>query len=261
MVATPESTSPHQRWPRGGAAPTNRSQDRPSVKAHRLRAVFEQVGPQSCPQRYNFHLHTTCSDGQLTPEALMEQAVALGLSALAITDHHSVAGFRAAQAWSERWRWSHPTSLAAGRKTQRPQPTLPKLFCGIEITAHLADTRVHLLGYDFQPDHRAMAPYLQRTSPHGPAGDASRVIGAIHQAGGLAVLAHPCRYRQPAEVLIPAAAHQGIDGVEAYYAYANPTPWQPCPAQTARVEALALQFHLLTTCGTDSHGPSLLRRI
>lgn len=263
MIAIPESTSPHQRWLGDSVTSTVQAQAQaPSPpRPHCLRAIFEQVGPQSCPQHYNFHLHTTCSDGQLTPATLMEQAVAVGLSALAITDHHSVAGFHAAQAWSERWRWSHPTSVSAGRGSQRANVALPKLFCGIEITAYVGDTRVHLLGYDFDPDHRAMVPYLRRTNPQGQASDAAQVIQAIHQAGGLAVLAHPCRYRQPAEVLIPAAAQLGIDGVETYYAYANPNPWEPCAHQTALVEALARQCHLLTTCGTDSHGPSVLRRI
>jgi predicted metal-dependent phosphoesterase TrpH len=77
----------------------------------------------------------------------------------------------------------------------------------------------------------------------------------------LAVLAHPFRYWLPAEVLVPAAAALGIDGLEVYYAYKNPEPWSPSPEETAIGEELAQTYGLLKTCGTDSHGSSILRRI
>ena len=84
---------------------------------------------------------------------------------------------------------------------------------------------------------------------------------AIQAAGGVAVLAHPVRYRRPPEELIPAAATLGIDGVETYYAYDNPAEWRPTPEKTERVEKLANAYALLSTCGTDSHGLTLTRRI
>ncbi|MFM7440439.1 MAG: PHP domain-containing protein, partial [Snowella sp.] len=55
--------------------------------------VWETLEPRSCPYHYNFHLHTLFSDGRLTPDALIEQAVSIGLKGLAITDHHSVKGY------------------------------------------------------------------------------------------------------------------------------------------------------------------------
>jgi predicted metal-dependent phosphoesterase TrpH len=39
------------------------------------------------------HCHTTCSDGTLTPEALVAMARARGVKALAITDHDTIAGW------------------------------------------------------------------------------------------------------------------------------------------------------------------------
>ncbi|MEL7010114.1 MAG: PHP domain-containing protein, partial [Cyanobacteria bacterium J06588_4] len=64
-----------------------------------LRRVWETVNPASCPHTYNFHLHTVASDGRLEPIDLINQAIAIGLKGLAITDHHSVAGFQEAQAY------------------------------------------------------------------------------------------------------------------------------------------------------------------
>ena len=76
-----------------------------------LRQIFDSVDAASCPHTYNFHMHTVCSDGKLTPAALMEQAFAIGLSAFAITDHHTLEGFYQAKLWLEDWHWRHPTSL------------------------------------------------------------------------------------------------------------------------------------------------------
>lgn len=214
-----------------------------------LKSVFQSITPESCPLIYNFHLHTIYSDGQMHPEALVQQAISYGLEGLAITDHHTVAGYRAAKIWLDRW------SL---QNTQN-QP-FPYLWSGIEITAKLLDTEVHLLGYGFDPEHLAIKPYLQGKSPVGEAAKAVQVIRAIQDAGGLATLAHPVRYKkQPAE-LISAAVRLGIDGVEAYYCYGHLDPWQPSPAQTQMVVELSQAYGLLKTCGTDSHGLSILKR-
>jgi len=42
--------------------------------------------------RIDLHVHTTASDGSLTPEQVVARAAKLGLAAIAITDHDSVGG-------------------------------------------------------------------------------------------------------------------------------------------------------------------------
>jgi predicted metal-dependent phosphoesterase TrpH len=214
-----------------------------------LKEVWETVTYDSCPHHYNFHLHTNCSDGQLTPEALIEQAVSLGLKGMAITDHHSTRGYEAAQRWLDV------------RRKATPEIPLTHLWTGIEVTANLLDVEVHILGYGFDPQNPAMIPYLQGDRPQKGASRADCAINALHEAGALAVLAHPSRYHRPAAELIPVAAKLGIDGVEAYYAYGNPKPWQPSPAQTEQAIALSKRYGLLATCGTDTHGSNLLQRL
>ncbi|MGF1571346.1 MAG: PHP domain-containing protein [Nodosilinea sp.] len=231
-----------------------------TADAEVLRQIFTDIHSESCPHTYNFHMHTVCSDGKLTPAHLMEQVIEIGLRGFAITDHHNVKGFYQAKAWLEDWRWRHPTPLGQ-RRCDRFGGQIPRLFTGVEITAILADTEVHILGYGFAPDHGAIVPYLQGYAPRGDLKLAKAVIEGIQGAGGVAVLAHPARYRQPAETLILSAVELGIDGVEAYYAYANPSDWSPCPRHTPVVQALAQHHQLLMTCGTDTHGPSLLRRL
>ncbi|XGV95345.1 MAG: PHP domain-containing protein [Leptolyngbya sp. BL-A-14] len=214
-----------------------------------LRRVFEQIHADSCPTAFNFHMHTVNSDGQLQPERLMQQAIAIGLQGFAITDHHSVNGYRIAHLWLEEQRFEGH---------DRP---LPHLWTGVEVTSVLLETEVHILGYAFDPENPAMQPYLQHHAPKSINANAEQVIAAIHQAGGLAVLAHPVRYKRPPEDLIPQAAQFGIDGVETFYAYNNPNPWQTSPEQTRRVQRLSAAFNLLNTCGTDTHGLSLLQRL
>ena len=206
-----------------------------------LRAVWEEIGPGSCPFHYNFHMHTTCSDGRLTPQQLLHQARDIGLQGLAITDHHTLAGY-------------HQVSRSSSRGDL-------KVWTGIEINAFLLDCEVHILGYGFDPHHSRLTPYLQRQTTEGRDYIATAVIDAIHAAGGLAVLAHPFRYRSPGGRLIQAAHAAGIDGIEAYYSYSNPFPWAPSPRQTQKAVDMAKQFDLYTTCGTDTHGTSLLQRI
>jgi predicted metal-dependent phosphoesterase TrpH len=219
-------------------------------EAKTLYSVFATIVLDSCPQQYNFHMHTLHSDGQLRSESLMEQAVEVGLKGLAITDHHNIAGYREAQDWLQNLRWRHGQS---GCQLQ--------LWTGVEINAELLGIEVHILGYAFDPDQVVIRPYLQSRTLKGSAYQAKTVIQSIQQAGGIAVLAHPARYRRPVTDLIEAVAELGIDGVEAYYSYGNASPWTASPQQTSEVCELADRFGLLKTCGTDTHGLSLLRRL
>lgn len=214
-----------------------------------LKEVWETIDLESCPYHYNFHMHTICSDGQLTPEGLMEQAFSIGLKGMAITDHHSTRGYQTAQRWSEEIRSQHPESR------------LPHLWTGVEVTSNLLGTEVHILGYAFEIEHPVMEPYLQGDRPLGSDARADNVIAAIHEAGGLAVLAHPARYQRPAGELIPVVAQMGIDGVEAYYAYGNPKPWRASLKESEQVKHLSEVYDLFATCGTDTHGINLLQRI
>jgi predicted metal-dependent phosphoesterase TrpH len=217
--------------------------------AQELRHIFAHLDVRSCPYTYNFHLHTQESDGRLAPLILAQQAVTLGLKGFTITDHHSVDGYKAARQWLGQ------------QQTAAPASALPHLWAGIEISANLVGAEVHILGYGFDPDSLALLPYLLGYTPLGQDYAAEQVIAALHAAGGLAVLAHPCRYKRPAGVVIPAAAALGIDGVETFYCYGNPKVWQPSPEQTGIVSALAERYGLLSTCGTDTHGLNIQERL
>lgn len=215
-----------------------------------LKEVFQNLDAQSCPNNYNFHMHTVYSDGQMEPSEVIEQAIDNGLKGLAITDHHNVSGYLAAQKCLENWKWSNPHS------------DTPYLWSGVEINANLLNVEVHILGYAFDPEHPSIQPYIQGKAVTGSEYEAVNVIAAIQDAGGFAVLAHPARYRRKSHFeLIPAAAQLGIDGVESFYAYSTRKPWKASPTQSQQVQRLAIEYGLFSTCGTDSHGFSLLERL
>ena len=75
----------------------------------------------------DLHCHSTFSDGSLTPEQLVDEGLQAGLSALALTDHDTVAGL--------------PRFLAAGAdKPIRPVP-------GVELSVDCSSGVMHMLGY------------------------------------------------------------------------------------------------------------------
>lgn len=216
-----------------------------------LKKVWSTINAYSCPHHYNFHMHTVCSDGQLTPENLVNQALNIGLKGFAVTDHHTIKGFERAK-----------NSLAQrGKQKLTPSDSFPHLWTGIEITSNLDQTQVHLLGYGFSPENSIMEKYFTGDRPRGQDAKAKVVIENIHEAGGLVVLAHPFRYRRDGRDLIKEAYKAGVDGLEAYYAYRKVNPWQPSVKETEIVKKKALKYNLLTTCGTDSHGSNLLVRL
>ena len=79
----------------------------------------------------DMHVHTTFSDGRLTPEEIVAAAKAAGLTYLAITDHDTVDGIR--------------HLYEAGLY---PLKTL-RLIPGIEFSCEVDGHDVHILGYDF----------------------------------------------------------------------------------------------------------------
>ena len=72
-------------------------------------------------------------------------------------------------------------------------------------------------------------------------------IRLIHEAGGLAVLAHPCKLKADVHAMADRLSKAGLDGIEALYPTAT-------PGQRAAHISLARQYGLLVTAGSDFHG-------
>ena len=75
----------------------------------------------------DLHVHSTASDGTLTPTEVVERAIQHNLAAIALTDHDTVAGI--------------PEALAAGRNSQTT------IIPGIEVSCDYNATEIHVLGF------------------------------------------------------------------------------------------------------------------
>lgn len=82
--------------------------------------------------------------------------------------------------------------------------------------------------------------------------DIAEVCEAIHQSGGVCLIAHPGRgegyTRYDADLLDELRKQVPIDGFEVYYPAHT-------PEQIALYREYAATHHLLTSSGSDSHGP------
>lgn len=77
---------------------------------------------------FDLHVHSIYSDGALTPGQLVIEAIAQGLTGIALTDHDTVDGL--------------PEAVAAGQ--QQNLPVIP----GIELTTDFGKIEAHILGYN-----------------------------------------------------------------------------------------------------------------
>ena len=130
----------------GAVSAETRSTTEAAVKRHHGGATGF-VPP--APALADFHTHTLRSDGVLTPAQLVTAAAAVGVRAMAITDHDTLAGVR---------------ELRASGGVPDGLEVIP----GIEINTvvvdrdHVLEGEVHILGIGVDPDDEALEAALAR---------------------------------------------------------------------------------------------------
>ncbi|MBR2964370.1 MAG: PHP domain-containing protein [Lentisphaeria bacterium] len=249
----------------------------------------------------DLHMHSTCSDGTLTPEELVAAALDIGLEAAALTDHDTVSGV-------ERF-----LSSASGT----PLHAVP----GVELASMLFCKDIHIVGLFIDPGCTSLLSALEQMRlwreernaemvekirskgyeitmdevlaeaggesvgrPHMASvllkkgcfqdmqGVFNRLLGRggscyvarkyypvdvcirlIHEAGGLAVWAHPLHAAHGARTVLRKIGSRlvsyGLDGLECYYSMF---------AEQQQADALefARARSLLVSGGSDFHGAS-----
>ena len=249
----------------------------------------------------DLHMHSTCSDGTLTPEELVAAALDLRLEAAALTDHDTVSGV-------ERF-----LSAASGT----PLRAVP----GVELASMLFNKDIHIVGLFIDPRNGTLLSALEQMRlwrevrnvemmekirskgyeitldevlaeaggesvgrPHMAAvllrkgyfetmqSVFNRLIGRngscyvcrqyypvdacirlIHEAGGLAIWAHPLHAAHGARASLRKIGSRlvsyGLDGLECYYSMFS-----------AQQQVDALEFararSMLVSGGSDFHGAS-----
>ncbi|WP_044618466.1 PHP domain-containing protein [Gynuella sunshinyii] len=243
----------------------------------------------------DLHCHSIYSDGELTPDQLVERAVEKNVVVLALTDHDTIAGVRELQ------------HAAAGRL---------QIITGIEFSSVWNGVGIHIVGLNFDLDviaeataeqllardkrahviaerlekkgffgayegarsyaqnslgraHfsrwlvdqgycRTQAEAFKKWLGAGKVGDVkvqwpemSQVISWIHDAGGVAVLAHPIKYRmtnRKLAMLVGEFAGYGGDSLEIATAGVDVN-------QVKMLARIAGQNGLSGSRGSDFHSP------
>ncbi len=250
----------------------------------------------------DLHVHSNFSDGTLSPSELVFHAADLGLSAMALTDHDTVAGI--------------PEALSAA-SSMEPEDQI-RVIPGAEITAGYLGRDIHILGlfldyrhpgllntlketihlrelrnekmaenlraagipisiealYEMEPNtvitrahfarflilhgivknsQEAFDRYLGSDTPYYVSReylDPGDVIRLIHDAGGIAVLAHPLLYRyslENTELLISRMKDLGLDGLEVIYS-------SNTGFDEGYLRRFTNRYDLIMTGGSDYHG-------
>jgi predicted metal-dependent phosphoesterase TrpH len=253
-------------------------------------------------ERFDLHVHSTASDGTLTPAEIVRDAEANGIAGLALTDHDTIGGL--------------PEAVEEGRN--RGVVVVP----GVEISVSEAGgaRQMHMLGFGIDPEcetlvsnlHERRRDRLERglrilerlrklgiqipdqfvrdLGQHGAVGrphiaealvrmavcrtvqeafdrfigrhapafvprrgvTAAEAIHMIHEAGGIAVLAHPplsVGVNAPGglEGFVARVARLDLDGIEVQHPSVS-------RKQRKRISRLARLHGLVPTGGSDFHG-------
>ena len=93
--------------------------------------------------KVDLHMHSTASDGRLTPEDVVRKSAENGLTVIALTDHDTVDGIAPALVAAKAFPWL-------------------KVIPGIEISTDFPDGEVHVLGYFIDYTDPEFAARLER---------------------------------------------------------------------------------------------------
>ena len=183
------------------------------------------------------HIHSNYSDGKADFKEIIDSAKKNGYKLISITDHNTV----------------------EGHKKYKDEI----LITGAEFDCWFGYVFIHLLAYGIDVENPAIAPFLAKTKAE-TEGDIIRLfarrnvpklIKAIHEAGGIAVLAHPaCYWAISLESLVKRLIKHGLDGIEVYYPY--PRFRKIVKFHSSKdVKKIADKYpQLIQTGGTDFHG-------
>jgi predicted metal-dependent phosphoesterase TrpH len=115
--------------------------------------------------RIDLHLHSTASDGTVSPAEVVRHALEGGLTHIALTDHDTAAGVQEAR--------------------EAARGTGLEVVAGIEVSATWEEGEVHILGYGIDPNH----PGILHHGSHAATRREDRMLGMVErlQAQGLPI--------------------------------------------------------------------------
>jgi 3',5'-nucleoside bisphosphate phosphatase len=239
--------------------------------------------------------HSTVSDGQLEPAAVVEAAAKAGVTVLALSDHDAVAGVAEAQRaaadlrlelvpavemscvheyaddlhvlgyWLDLDAIAPACRRAQGERVERAGEIVENLRAhGFQLTLDdaiaesgdaLSVGRPHIARAAGTPPEEMNAFFEEYLVPGAKAfvprrwPTAEEAVALIHEAGGVAVVAHPYWDVKGPDQVAALIGALDIDGVEVFYPDHD-------RAQTAHLLEICRERGLVATGSSDFHGPS-----
>ena len=242
----------------------------------------------------DLHIHSTYSDGLLSPEQVADKAAEMGIDVISVTDHDSMGAY-------------HKSRIMLLKNIT--------VIPGVEISCHMDGNEYHVLGYCIDPFDPPLMNALKniresrlkwaagilgsssaliskgktpmridvlhslvRSGKAADYRDASGILRSfgtgftrltvkkasalITAAGGIPVLAHPGLYGKDTDVLLSKMRSASLRGIETYYPYHMRCPSRfPSKNDSDRycssVNTLSEKYGLAATSGSDAHGSDL----
>lgn len=176
-----------------------------------INSLFNLHSPPVIPANFDFHCHSTVSDGLLAPVEVARRAAANGVDLWALTDHDDLGGLAEARAVAE----------AAGMR----------FVNGVEISIEWNGIPIHVVGLGFDASHPALVSGLgelrqgrmERARRMGEALAAINIPGVYE--GALAYAANPSLISRAhfARYLVSIGIAKDVQGVFQHYL----TPGKP----------------------------------
>ena len=211
-----------------------------------IKELFKTFKDEDFFDRVNLHIHSNFSDGKCDFDNLIEQAQKLNLKYISITDHNCVKGYK-----TTKYKNNPPQNLT--------------LITGVEFDCFYRMSLLHILGYGLDVENPELNSLCAKNEQEQKndiirlfkSRHPKRVIEAIHKAGGIAVLAHPCCSTVLSlDNFVKNLVKLGLDGIETRYLYDRFRSEVKFSSRTVP-PLLAKKYDLIATGGTDEHASLL----
>ena len=186
-------------------------------------------------KKVNLHIHTIYSDGEANPVNIVKQAKENGYKKIAICDHNTI----------------------EAHKIIKDEI----LIQAVEFDVWCGYVFMHLLAYNIDINNKELLSFCAKSKKETELDivrifakrDIKKLIKAIHNAGGIAVLAHPaCCWAVNLERFVKKLISYGLDGLEVYYPYKRHRGIIKFH-KAVTVEKIADKYNFIKTGGTDLH--------
>lgn len=192
--------------------------------------------------KVNLHIHTVNSDGLAVPEDIIKQAKEKGYKKIAISDHNTLNSYRTTDILKE-----------------------DIIIPAVEFDVWCGYVFMHLLAYGIDVNNQELQSFCAKSKKETEwdivrifsGRNVKELIKAIHNAGGIAVLAHPaCCWALNMDRFVKKLISLGLDGIEVYYPYKRHRGIIKFHTLHT-VEKIADKYNLIKTGGTDLHDKNL----